>query len=94
MRKIKHFANYGTVKAGLVSREITNNAVELHIKVQGNHEMGIERNDPYDIANWLINRFDKVFAEKHCYRDITSVNTQCSYENGEEVCDYHITYKL
>lgn len=57
MRKIKHFAGYGTVMAGVIK----DNSCTLHVRVEGNHEWGLQLGtfDEYGICNWLVKRFDK-----------------------------------
>ena len=76
----------------------------LHVRVSGNHEQGLYRNDLYDLYNWLVKRFDKTvpasFAE--WYRAARSkydqvVEIHDDYETApdgktEEVCDYRFFY--
>lgn len=87
--KIKHWQGYGTVEAKKISTTTQGNMTRLHIRVKGNHEYGIERNDRYDVANWLIKKFDKSFVD---YRTITSMDIQSGIEDGVDTCDYIITY--
>lgn len=96
MRKIKHFQGYGYVLAEKLSKRIVcGNVYQLHIRVKGNHEYGLERNDAYDVFNWLVTKFDKSVSD---YRNMVSVITDDYYikENGldVEVCDYWIKYKI
>lgn len=68
----------------------------MDIKVQGNHERGLVRNDEYDVFNWLIKRF-KESKYIDSYKNITSILCDESYEkdkNGEmvETCIYHIKF--
>lgn len=86
--RIKHWQGYGTVNAVRVKDK----QCTLHIRVSGNHEWGLERDDVYDLYNWLVKRFDKSVPDYlQWYRTaIVSVNDR--YENGEEVCDYMFTY--
>ena len=88
--KIKHWQGYGCVNAQKISKKIKNNICTLHIRVKGNHECGIHRDDRYDIANWLIKRFDRSFTD---YRRIIDMKLQDGYENGVETCDYIINYE-
>ena len=90
--KIKHWQGYGSVTAKKISRKETNDLVELHIRVQGNHECGIERGDAYDIVRWIGTRFDKQLTD---YRQISSLRTNSGYDSDrhEETCDYYITYR-
>ena len=86
--KIKHYQGYGVVNA----QRIKDNAT-LHIKVTGNHEYGIHRDDEYDICNWLVTKFDKTevnYLDWHKKRpQITLID---GYEDGVETCDYIINY--
>lgn len=54
--KLKHWQGYGTVNA---TKEKTDRGELLHIKVTGEHECGLAREDDYDVFNWLVKRFDK-----------------------------------
>lgn len=94
--KIKHWQGYGCVDAKKISVSTHNDPFygdtkTMHIRVTGNHEYGIERNDKYDVFNWLLKRFDKTVES---YRQINSVRLVSSIENGIDVCDYFIEYKL
>ena len=53
--KLKHWQGYGTVDA----RRVKDPRVTLHVKVSGNHEWGLRRDDLYDVYNWLVKRFDR-----------------------------------
>lgn len=90
--RIKHFQGYGSVNAKKISRTVTNGVVKLHIQVTGNHECGIHRDDKYDVANWLIRKFDKQFTD---YRLIIDLSLKDGYDEttNTETCDYFITYK-
>lgn len=82
--KIKHWQGYGTVDAIKIKDRL--DGCDLHIKVKGNHEWGLVREDRYDIYNWLVKRFDKSIES---YRNITvSVRPGC--EDGIETCEYLI----
>ena len=87
--KLKHWQGYGTVNAKKISKTEKNGVTTLKIRVTGNHECGIERNDKYDVKNWLVKRFDKSFDDKKCIIDLTLIP---SSEDGVDVCDYIITY--
>ena len=96
---IKHYAGYGRVSAKRIKDDAT-----LHVRVSGNHEHGLYRDDLYDLYNWLVKRFDKTvpasFAE--WYRAARSkydqvVEIHDDYETApdgktEEVCDYRFFY--
>ena len=95
--RIKHFQGYGFVNAKKErSYTRTNEYYEkekvLVIHVWGNHEWGIERNDTYDIFNWLVTRFDKSVES---YMDITDMTTNDYYEkNAEGLDEEHCVYTL
>lgn len=94
--KIKHWQGYGCVTAKKVSETLNKDPFygdtkTMLIRVSGNHECGIERNDKYDVFNWLLKRFDKTATS---YRQIKDIRTDCRIENGTDVCDYFITYHL
>lgn len=92
--RIKHWQGYGTVSAV----KVKDRSCTLHIRVSGNHEWGLEREDMYDLYNWLVKRFDKSVPDYlQWYRAarektdrIVMVNDR--YENDEEVCDYMFVY--
>ena len=88
--KIKHYQGYGTVQAKKIAK--TDNFI--HIRVWGDHEYGLERNDWYDVFNWLVKKFDK--KHKDC-RDIRDVRIDDCYKVIDgidtEVCDYKIYFK-
>lgn len=90
--KIKHWQGYGSVEAKKLSLTVKNKIAELRIKVSGNHEYGIELTDEYDIANWLVKRFDKSFTD---YRKIIDIETEMDYDIDRscEICYYCITYR-
>ena len=98
--KVKHFAGYGCVDISKVSErkfttEFGEEKKELRIKVKGNHERGLVRDDDFDAFNWLVKRFDKSVTD---YRDITISSIVESYdiENGVyvDVCVYTIIIDL
>ena len=75
---------------------------ERHIRVEGNHECGLVRNDDYDLYNWLVKRFDPVEkavpnyqhwrVDRHPIIEIkpgwrTDANVGCI-----DTCDYYFTY--
>ena len=96
--KIKHFAGYGSVNAVKVSKKnvtdmFGNEKIELVVKVSGNHEWGLERNDAYDLYHWLIKRFDKSVGDFYDIYGGMSYSTTTCYDkdkNGLDVecCDY------
>lgn len=98
MRKIKHFAGYGTVKAGVIK----DGSCTLHVKVEGNHEWGICRygNDEYLLYNWLVKRFDKTvpdYVTWHRLRPIIDVHQDIRMDMNDpsgcvDICDYYFHY--
>ena len=77
--KIKHWQGYGNVEAKVVSKEKPYKGVDLsivHIKVKGNHEYGLIReNDSYDIKRWLMDKLVREAKDLNPYKDIRySVN--------------------
>ena len=94
--KIKHWQGYGTVEA----RKMQNKSCTLHIRVSGNHEWGLRRDDMYDLFGWLIKRFDKSLKDK-TYADFRRLDPQVyiiewtdTAEPGtRDVCDYYFTYR-
>jgi hypothetical protein len=92
--RIKHFAGYGCVNATKIKDIKTGeNTRRLVVKVWGNHERGIYRNDYYDIYNWLVKRFTKLCSD---YRKIYNIGTYFdSIYIGDcdtEICIYTIDY--
>ena len=87
--KIKHWQGYGTVEA----KKMPANGATLHIRVSGNHEWGLRRDDEYDLFNWLIKRFDKSipdYATWHRMRPIIEIREGWNVET--DYCDYYFTY--
>ena len=85
--KIKHWQGYGTVNAVKVKDKDFN----LCVKVSGNHEWGLRRNDYYDLFNWLIKRFDKSVADMTYaeFRELRPEVYIAEWEyNGIEYCLY------
>lgn len=93
--RIKHWQGYGTVTAKKVRKTVRCGETTLVIKVSGNHEWGLVRNDAYDLKRWLIDRFDK------SAKDINPYAMEYTYEDGydtddngcdEEYCIYTFRY--
>lgn len=89
--RIKHWQGYGTVTAKKISKTMENGETVLVIKVSGNHEWGLVRDDAYDLKRWLIDRFDK------SAKDLTWYNINYNYiddydDNDEEYCIYTFRY--
>ena len=90
--KIKHFTGYGFVNA----TKIKDPNCTLHIRVEGDHEQGLKRDDLYDVFNWLIKRFDKRMKEVS-YADFHNLypSMQVYYSDPYGyVCEYMINYEL
>ena len=91
--RIKHWQGYGTVSA----TKVPDKNCTLHIRVVGNHEWGLRRDDLYDLYNWLVKRFDKSVPDVWAWiRSVVAV----SVEEGETIidgldvdtCDYYFKY--
>lgn len=93
MRKIKHWQGYGCVYADKIRMTTEAGIRTLVIKVTGNHECGIARNDKYDVSWWLIKRFDKTFED---YRNIISLDLDEQWDDikKEDSCVYTIRYRV
>lgn len=95
MRRIKHFAGYGSVGAEVISKPKKGEGGTLVIKVVGNHECGLEISswDTYVLAKWLggLGKFTE--------KDVVSFSRNSTYvENKEkniteENCLYTIELK-
>ena len=88
--KIKHWQGYGSVEAKRISSHKNGSTYDVTIKVKGNHEYGIHRDDRYDIVRWL----GKVEKNLTNERQIVSCELTDGYEDGVETCLYHIVYRI
>lgn len=87
--QIKHWQGYGKVEA----KRIKDNSCTLHVRVKGNHEWGLVRDDEYDLFNWLVKRFDKTIADAmEFHRKRPHIIYMTGYEDGIETCDYMFVY--
>ena len=90
--KIKHWQGYGTVSA----RKIKDKNCTLHVRVVGNHEWGLRRDDLFDLYNWLVRRFDKSVPDVYAWLRSANVfiNEGSTVIDGLDVdtCDYYFTY--
>ena len=92
--KIKHFAGYGTVTA----RKVNDGTCKLHIRVEGNHERGIVREDIYDLYNWLVKKFDKTVPDVTTWlRSRPLIDFKTDFRTDPilgviDICDYYFTY--
>ena len=91
--KIKHWQGYGSVSA----TKVPDKNCTLHIRVVGNHEWGLERNDVYDLFNWLVKRFDRTQTS---FTEWNNKLIDARYQSGSVVingldtdtCDYYFMY--
>lgn len=91
--RIKHWQGYGTVNAQKIGLKKGMGVTTLTIKVTGNHEWGLVREDEYDLINWLVKRFDKSFkgdrllgyTYDHGYARVGNID--------EEYCTYTMSYE-
>ena len=97
--KIKHFAGYGSVEAfKIYKKSVTDKfgekKTQLAVKVKGNHEWGLERDDTYTLYHWLIKRFDKSVGDYYRLNIEYTKNDYYVEENNLDVecCDYVFTY--
>lgn len=93
--KIKHFMGYGSVNATKLSKKTVTNFcgekyTQLSVRVTGNHEWGLRRDNTYDLYNWLIKRFDKTVGDYYTL----NINYQVkeSYIGDTECCEYTFIY--
>lgn len=93
--RIKHWAGYGCVSA---RKAKDSNPFTLHIRVEGNHEQGLIRNDEYDLYKWLVCRFDKDVQDYHDWHlshPIIEIKPGWRTDLKEgyiDTCDYYFTY--
>lgn len=88
--RIKHWAGYGCVNA----QRIKNASCTLHVRVQGDHERGLRRDDDYDLFYWLVKRFDKKvtdYAEWHKKNPKVYI-IEWTDKEFHDTCDYYFTY--
>ena len=90
--KIKHYAGYGTVTATKVKNVQTGiNTKQLVVKLVGNHECGLYRNDTYDIYNWLVKRFAK---DCPSYRSIYQMYVLNDYDYSTKPLTEYAIYTI
>lgn len=91
--KIKHWVGYGTVNA----QKVKDKSCTLHVRVTGNHEWGLVRNDAYNLYHWLVKRFDKSAPD---YLEWNNRLQNVTWAEGQAVingldtdtCDYYFYY--
>ena len=86
--KIKHWQGYGIVDAKKISKRSEGGYTFLVIKVTGDHEWGLVRDDEYDLKNWLVKKFDKNFDDNKRLR----YRIEPDYTRGVESCTYTFMY--
>lgn len=97
MRKVKHYAGYGTVMMG----KVNDGAARLHVRVEGNHEQGLRPYyciDEYFLFRWIVSRFDKSVPDAVAFlRMHPTVRTEDGYIQRDglsvETCDYYIDWE-
>jgi len=87
--RIKHFRGYGSVEVKKISKkpivnEYGENKTELVLRVKGNHECGLVRDDIYDVRRWIFNKFEKNF-NKSDYEIHMEIKSDYIKENGLDV---------
>lgn len=92
--KIKHWQGYGIVNAV----KVKDKNCTLHVRVSGQHEWGIRRDDMYDLFGWLVQRFDKSLKDK-TYADFHRMDPNVFIQewnitgNPDDYCDYYFMYR-
>jgi hypothetical protein len=87
--KVKHFMGYGSVEVKKVSKTTINNQygekkTKLVLRVKGNHECGLIRDDIFDVRRWIFNKFEKNFKGNDYDIDMYFESDYIN-ENGHEV---------
>ena len=96
--KVKHFMGYGSVEVKKVSKKpIINgygeNKTKMVLRVKGNHECGLVREDIYDVRRWIFDKFEKNFKGNDYDIDM-DIKDDYVKENGldVEVATYTFVY--
>ena len=64
--RVQHWQGYGCVNMKKIKSSINGNKKTIVIEVIGNHEYGLERNDKYDVFNWIfILKYIATFCRSH-----------------------------
>jgi len=91
--KIKHWQGYGTVSA----QKIQDANCTLHVRVTGNHEWGLVRNDLYDLYSWIVKRFDRAVPPYIKWNNMLQ-DARCTEGStvidgiDTDTCDYYFWY--
>lgn len=89
MRTIKHWAGYGTVKAGTVK----DGSCRLHVRVEGLHERGLVQEDPYTLYNWIVKRFDRTVPDYLTWiRSRPLIYCEEDFNATVDICHYYFHY--
>ena len=96
--RIKHWQGYGHIEAKKIEKKTRDGRTFIAIKLKGNHEYGLHRDDIYDIAHWLLPKFSKEFKDgQKSYYDIEYMQLTDGYEKDEngyvDTCLYEIQYR-
>ena len=96
--RVKHFMGYGSVEVKKVSKKpIINgygeNKTKMVLRVKGNHEYGLVREDIYNVKRWIFDKFEKNFKGND-YDIAMTVQDDYIKENGldVEVATYTFVY--
>lgn len=96
--RIKHWQGYGSVDVKKVSKTTFVNKWgekknRMVLRVRGNHEWGLVRDDIYDVKRWLFDRFEKSFKGNE-YNIEMDIQDDYIKENGldVEVATYTFIY--
>ena len=85
--KLKHWMGYGTINAERIKEKDT----DLTVKLSGNHECGLERDDDYDMYRWLYKRFKKNAPDYYEWRrngGIMEMEPGWDYKTNTDYCYY------
>lgn len=89
---ITHWAGYGKIRAFKEKVVTVDDTKVMTIKVVGNHERSLWRDDKDQVRDWLLKKFDKAVTRSTEILDMT--HWYGGNENGEEVCFYQISYSV
>lgn len=86
--RLKHWQGYGTVDAKRTEFRMNPDGTNtVAIKITGQHEYGLVRDDVYDVHRWLLKRFAKDCPD---YRSVTDMKIT---EPADDTAVYEITYR-
>jgi len=96
--RVKHFSGYGSVEVKKVSKNTFKNEwgetkTKMVLRVKGNHECGLVRNDIYDVKRWIFDKFEKNFKGEYFKIDMNVVNDYVKEDGLDvEVAVYTFVY--